>query len=75
MSLGGSRSRLTALTRDLSAHWRLTRESWNDAKAEEFERLYLKPLLASVDRAALALEQLDEVVIKARKDCEPSSGA
>lgn len=70
MSLGATRSRLTALTRELFAQWRETRESWSDAKAEEFERDFLQPLLGHIDRASTALEQLDDIVTKARKDCE-----
>jgi hypothetical protein len=70
MSLGADRSRLAALTRELAARWRETKDSWNDAKAEEFERLHLLALFAGVDRAVTALEKLDELVTKARKDCE-----
>jgi len=70
MSLGATRSRLLALTRDLAQHWAETRESWTDAKRNEFEKTYLAPLFGAVDRASSALEQLDEVVIRVRKDCE-----
>lgn len=70
MSLHDSRSRLMALARDLSVHWQEARESWSDAKSDEFERRFLDELFASVERAGTALEQLDEIVTKARKDCE-----
>lgn len=70
MSLGSSRARLTGLTRELSVHWKETRESWDDAKRAEFETRYLQDLMAGVDRALAALEELDELVGKVRKDCE-----
>jgi hypothetical protein len=70
MSLSASRSRLNALTRDLAARWEGTRDSWNDAKRDEFERRFLRPLFAAVDKADTALEQLDELVTQVRKDCE-----
>lgn len=70
MSLADSRARLVALTRDLATRWDQTRDHWNDAKRSEFERQFLLPLFAAVDKAATALEQLDEVTVKARKDCE-----
>ncbi len=70
MSLGASRSRLLALTRELAAQWQATRESWTDAKRDEFERTYLANLFAAVDRAGGALEELDECVTRIRRDCE-----
>ncbi len=70
MSLSGSRSRLAALTRDLSIRWRETRDHWTDAKGAEFEAQYLQGLIANMDRAVTALEQLDDLLKKARTDCE-----
>lgn len=70
MSLSASRSRLNALTRELSVRWQETREAWTDAKRAEFERQYLDALFSAVDRAGSALEQLDELVTQARRDCE-----
>jgi hypothetical protein len=70
MSVAASRSRLIALTRELAQHWQATRDSWTDAKRDEFERAYLVNLFTAVDRAGNALEQLDEVVTRVRRDCE-----
>lgn len=70
MSFAAHRSRLAALTRDLAQGWGETRTSWRDAKADEFERTYLKDLLAHMDRTVAALEQLDVVLGRARRDCE-----
>ena len=70
MSVAASRSRLIALTRDLALEWQATRESWTDAKRDEFERTFLTNLFAAVDRAGHSLEQLDEVVTQVRRDCE-----
>lgn len=70
MNLGGHRSRLAALTRDLAARWEETGGVWTDAKREQFGKEFLVPLFAAVDRAQTALEQLDELASKVRKDCE-----
>ncbi len=70
MSLAASRSRLMALTRDLAHQWQSTRDTWTDAKRAEFERTFLVNLFAAADRAGGALEQLDEVVNRVRRDCE-----
>ena len=70
MSLAGSKSRLTALTRELAQHWRETKNSWRDAKSDEFERQYLQELFIAVDRSVTVMEKLDNLLAKIRKDCE-----
>ena len=69
MSLLGNRSRVTGLTKEVLAQWQQTRESWRDAKSEEFERRYIDELLSSVNTACSAIEQLDKVLAKMRKVC------
>ena len=66
----GGGQRLGALTRDLSNRWQQTKESWRDAKAEEFERQYIEELQTSVDKAMHVMEQLDKLMVKIRSDCE-----
>ena len=68
--MSGNGSKLMALTRQLSVQWQQTKESWRDAKSEEFEHKYLDELFAAVDRAATVMEQLDKLVTKIRNDCE-----
>ena len=68
MSAGGTR--LTALTKELWTQWHQTKESWHDAKTEEFERRFLSELFSSVDKAAHVIEQLDHLIAKIKKDCE-----
>jgi hypothetical protein len=65
-----SGNKLTAITRELWAQWQQTKASWKDARSQEFEQKYLEELLSSVDRTATAIEQLDKVITKVRKDCE-----
>jgi hypothetical protein len=65
-----SGNRLIAITRELWAQWQQTKAYWKDAKSQEFERKYMEELLASVERAATVMEQLDKLITKVRKDCE-----
>jgi hypothetical protein len=58
------------LTRDITLRWGETKNFWRDAKSEEFERRYLVELNASVNRAVLIVEKLDELLKKVRSDCE-----
>jgi hypothetical protein len=70
MSLSGSKSRLAAITKELSLQWSDTKNHWRDAKALEFERRYLQELFVSLDRTMTAIEKLDDVLKKVRSDCE-----
>ena len=70
MSLAGSKGRLAAITNELSLHWRETKNYWRDAKSQEFESRYLQELFVGVDRAVTVIEKLDEILKKARSDCE-----
>jgi len=70
MSVGGDKSRLTALTRDILLRWAETKEHWHDARSEEFGRRYMAELAASVNRTVVIVEKLDEVLKKIRTDCE-----
>ena len=68
--MSGNGSKLTALTRQLSAQWQQTKESWQDAKSKEFERQFIDELMASVDKSVTVMEQVDKLVTKIRNDCE-----
>lgn len=70
MNLSGTKNRLTALTKELAVQWDETKNHWWDAKTREFERRYIAELLVNVDRTVMAIEQLNEVLNKVRKDCE-----
>jgi hypothetical protein len=70
MSLGSSKQRLTAITKELLLRWDQTKETWQDAKAQEFERKYLAELVSGVDKTVTVIDQLDKLVSKVRSDCE-----
>jgi hypothetical protein len=70
MNLSGNRGRLIGLTRDISLQWDEVKNSWRDAKSEEFERRFMNELAAHTSRAVSVLEQLDKLLQKVRSDCE-----
>ena len=70
MNLSGQKSRLTALTKQLSLDWVETKAHWSDARSREFEARHMVELFASVDRAALMLDKLEALLSKVRSDCE-----
>jgi hypothetical protein len=70
MSLNPTRTRLTALTKQLSIRWIETREHWRDAKADEFEKRYLEELFNRVNTATASIETLELTLAKIQRDCE-----
>lgn len=70
MSLNASKSRLAALTKDLAARWRETREDWRDDRAREFEQRYMDDLLSSVTTTLNSLDNLEKILNRIRDDCE-----
>ncbi len=70
MSMSGNKGRIVGLTRDISLQWAETKNYWRDAKSEEFERRFMNELSEHVSRAVVVLEQLEELLKKARSDCE-----
>jgi hypothetical protein len=66
----GSGTRLEAITKELRLQWQQTKEHWTDAKSLEFEQRFLEELFMSVDRSVSAIDQLDKLVTKIKKDCE-----
>jgi chemotaxis signal transduction protein len=63
-------SRLSAITKELWLQWQQTREYWQDAKSEEFERKYLEELVSSADKTVTVIEELDKLISKIKSDCE-----
>ena len=70
MSLSGSRSRLAAISKELSLRWLETKYYWKDTKSQEFEQRFMDDLLARVDKTVTVVEKLDQLLSKVRKDCE-----
>ena len=70
MSMSVSKTRLAAITRELSNQWAQTRDYWQDARSQEFERQYIELLTSNVEKAVTVMEELDKVMTKIRNDCE-----
>jgi hypothetical protein len=66
----GSRAQLTALSRDLANRWAETKAQWRDAKCGEFETRYLQPLETQMTAALTAIEKLESLLQRVRRDCE-----
>ena len=70
MNLNGSKSRLAGLTKDISVRWSDTKEHWRDQRSAHFEREFMQELFPRVSQATTAMEKLDELFKRIRRDCE-----
>jgi hypothetical protein len=70
MNTSANGKQLVAATKDLVRRWEETKESWQDAKATEFEQKYLFELLAAIERAAPVFDDLDKLLNRIRSECE-----
>lgn len=61
---------LIQTARELTERWHATTASWRDAKAQEFEKRYLDQIPPLVTRTGAAMNELEVLLKKIRKDCE-----
>jgi len=70
MNLQSNKSLLMKVSKDVNTSWGQVKDSWRDAKSQEFERNYLEPLKSNITMAVAVIEKLDKLLTKVRKDCE-----
>ena len=70
MSARTSRFKLIRLTKELLLRWDETRATWRDHRAEEFEKNTIHGLTDRVSATSTAIEDIDKLLNKLRKDCE-----
>ncbi len=70
MSTQGSSSQLEAAWRDLAAAWQHVSDDWRDTRAKEFEQRYLERLPNLIMTARRAIEDIDSLLRKMRRECE-----
>jgi UTP:GlnB (protein PII) uridylyltransferase len=70
MSNSGSGARLTALTKQLEEQWRQTRQSWTDAKADEFEERFMRELETVANVTCAGIDNLEQILRNLRTECE-----
>lgn len=65
-----TKNRLLGLTKALAADWAVTKDSWRDAKALEFEKRFIEELMGGVNAAVTNIDSLERVLNQVRSDCE-----
>ncbi|MEK7465963.1 MAG: hypothetical protein AAB074_00995 [Planctomycetota bacterium] len=69
MEGGGNDAIMAKALKDLQAQWEQTRTVWNDDARNDFERDYLAGLFPSMKTATTAIQRIEEVLRRARKEC------
>ena len=70
MSLTGNKSRMQGLTKEILLRWADMKNHWRDARSAEFERRFMQELAPRVNQAATAIDKLEELFNRIRKECE-----
>ena len=69
MSLGSSRTRLKAALKELQIRWEQARTMWDDAQSRDFEKQYLEPLEPRIRGTMTAMEKMEGILARVRRDC------
>ena len=70
MNLNANKSRLTGLTKEIFIRWTETKGRWHDARGAQFEHDFMLELFPRVNQATNAIEKLEELLNRIRKECE-----
>ncbi len=69
MALFTGRAKLYDGMKTLRAHWDDIQQIWKDPVRDEFEEQHWKPLEVQLHSAMRAIDRLDQVLTKMRRDC------
>lgn len=70
MSVRTGQARLKEAARALGVAWDPVRRAWDDKVRRDFEREFLSRLPSIVDGASQAMDEMAELLQRARRDCE-----
>jgi hypothetical protein len=70
MSLNANKGRMQGLTKEILLRWADTKNHWRDARSAEFERRFIQELTPRVNQATAAIDKLEELFKRIRKECE-----
>ncbi len=69
MSLSTGKGRLIRATKDLRAKWDRVLDDWDDPVTAKFEHEFLADLETQVRTAISAMDEMGELIDKAKRDC------
>lgn len=69
MNLKVAKAQMIDALKVLHLRWNLVRESWDDETRQRFEAEFIEPLEAKVRMAIKGVDHVNELIVKARRDC------
>ncbi len=69
MSIPGSRAKLKDAHRQLMVAWQRANETWDDPVSQALLRNHLEPLETTLRGALNAMDMMNEVLERCRRDC------
>ncbi len=63
-------ARLQHALKDLREKWDITRETWDDQVARDFEKNHLEPVDHLVKNTLIGMDKLSEALGKIRRQCQ-----
>ena len=69
MSINSGRVKLVTSLKEIKVRWSKVSPLWDDAVRKSFEKEFLDPLEGKVRSAVTAMEEMQVLLTKARKDC------
>ncbi|MBI1375091.1 MAG: hypothetical protein GC159_20420 [Phycisphaera sp.] len=71
MSMSTSKARIMHAFKELTVAWAETKEQWNDSASARFQERFLDPIETRVRSTVGAMELMEEVFSKVKRDCGP----
>jgi hypothetical protein len=69
MSIPGSRAKLKDAHRQLMVAWQRAQDTWDDPVSQALWRKHLEPLETTLRATLNAMDSMNEVLERARRDC------
>ena len=69
MSLQTAQARLNDASRQLRLQWTRVAETWRDAQSKAFQKQQMEPLEVHLRQAQAAMNQMNDVINRAMRDC------
>lgn len=70
MSAQTALAKISRGRKDLAVAWEMLRRQWRDEQAQRFEKDIIQNLDTDLRQATAGLEQLNEVIRQAKRDCQ-----
>jgi len=69
MSVNDGHAKLIRASKDFFAHWERIKEDWRDDNCRQFEKKYIDLLQAELMKTRQAMDHIDQILFRLRKDC------